>query len=163
MAIHARCEAAPAPAGAPPPAPAGGAPGGLHLDGTVNQFVLLWRIWKENIAREGRTAAGALGVWGLLSRSSKVKHIAVDIAPLVARVHEPAESGGSRASQRTLAVLSATRMRSSVAVTLEKEDTHVALHTYMHACMHACIHTCIGDAREGGHPRSPAWPRLRPP
>ena len=98
---------------------------GLQLDVTLPQLELLWRVWKENVARPGRTAAGALGVWGMLLRNAKVKHIAVDIAPLVVTLRLPARLAGGVGAP--LAVLRAERFRSSLAVTQETEDVHVQL------------------------------------
>jgi hypothetical protein len=146
-AIHARCEASSAPAGGgpgtgvPPAVPGGGTAGGtavrggLRLDATIEQYELLWRIWKENISKPGRIAAGALGVWGMLVRNDKTKYIALEIAPLVARIRLPAMpatstgTGGSAEaeSERTLAVLHATRFKSSVMVMQEHEQVAVNL------------------------------------
>ena len=79
--------------GADSDADAARSPGdGLRLCASVAQYELLWRIWKENISKPGRKVAGALGVWGLLTRNRKVKHIAVDIAPLVAHVRMGSEA-----------------------------------------------------------------------
>ena len=59
---------------------------GVSLEGTIAQAELIWRLWRENIARPGRNAANALGVWGMLARPDKIKHVAVSAAPLVANI-----------------------------------------------------------------------------
>ena len=83
-------------------------PRGLCLECTLAQSELLWRIWRENIARPGRSAAGALGVWGMLARPDKLKNVSVVAAPLSARVY--AAAGSHATAERTLLTLHASKL-----------------------------------------------------
>ena len=62
---------------------------GVHFDALLEQYELLWAIWKQNISRRGRSVAGAVGVWGLLTRNAKVKRNRFEIAELSVRVRAP--------------------------------------------------------------------------
>ena len=84
--------------------------GGLSLRGTVPQCELLWRIWRENISRPGRTAAGALGVWGMLLRPEKTKVIAVEATPLHIGIYAPADARAG-AEEVPLATIRAQSLR----------------------------------------------------
>ena len=59
-------------------------------------------MYRRNFARVGRNAAGAAGVWGLLLRTEKRKHLAFEASALRFRLHDgdPEIAGLHRVSAR---------------------------------------------------------------
>lgn len=67
----------------------------LHIEATLDQLALLWGIWRENISRRGRSAAGLVGVWGLLTRNANVKRNSFEAKSVSMRIRDAERPGAT--------------------------------------------------------------------